>query len=171
MSHQASSKMFDALSINFTSCSSCFAQKKCNFMHAANISLHNSQGKYKVNDSMCNVDESMKIRPTASLPLSCLIIYTAHVSSAVTTLHHHIRCSFIPQSLAQWKRESMNFKKWDGSGTNWKNHRGHCKGKRLQSMSGARRWVVGKCGCSSGQGQHTERRAGREQDTRKGRHR
>lgn len=111
MNHQASSKMFDARSVNFTSCSSFFAQKKCKFIHATNISLHNSQGKYKVNDTMCSLDESMKIRPTASLPLSCLIIYTVHISSAVTTLHHHIRCSFIPQSLAQQKGESMHFKK------------------------------------------------------------
>lgn len=110
MNHQASSKMFDARSVNFTSCSSFFAQKY-KFIHAANISLHNSQGKYKVNDTMYSLDESMKIRPTASLPLSCLIIYTVHISSAVTTLHHHIRHSFIPQSLAQQKGESMHFKK------------------------------------------------------------
>lgn len=119
VNHQASSKRFDAISINFTSCSSCFAQK-CNFIHAANISLHNSQGKHKVAHSMCSIDESTKIGPTVFLPLSRLIIYTVHVSSAVTTLHHHIRCSFIPQSLAHWKGESMHFKKWNGSGTSWK---------------------------------------------------
>lgn len=35
-----------------------------------------------------------------------------------------------------------------------KKHRGHCKGKRLQS--GAQIWVVGKCGCSAGQRQQKE---------------
>lgn len=103
-------QMFDARSINFISCSSCFA-KNCNFTHEVNISLHNSQRKYKVKDAIHILDESMKMRPTASLPLSSLIIYAVHISSAVTTLHRHIRYSFIPRDLAQWKGESVHFKK------------------------------------------------------------
>lgn len=110
VNHQPSSQMFDAGSINFISCSSCFAQKNCNFIHTINISPHNSQGKYKVKEAICIIDESMKIRPTASLPLSSLIIYTIHVSSVVTTLNHHIRCSFLTQNFAQWKGESVDFK-------------------------------------------------------------
>ena len=67
VNHQPSSQMFDARNIHFISCSSCFAQN-CNFIHAVNIYLHNSQGKYKVKDTIYIHDESMKIRSIPSLP-------------------------------------------------------------------------------------------------------
>lgn len=112
VNHRSSSQVFDAGSINFFSCSSCFAQKNCNFIHTINISLRNSQGKYKVKDAIYILDESIKIRPTASLVLSSSIIYAVHVSSAVTTLNHHIRCFFNSGFSSMKGRKCISKRRW-----------------------------------------------------------
>ena len=117
VNHQPSSQMFDAGSINFISCSSCFAQKNCNFIHAVNISLHNSRGKYKVKDAIYILDESMKIRPTSLLLSSLIISSGSRLLSCYNTVPSH-QMFLYSSGFSSMKGRKYAFQKRDGFGIN-----------------------------------------------------
>lgn len=112
VNHQPSSQMFDTGSINFVSCSSCFAQMNCNFVHAVNISLY--KFPRKMQSQRCYKQSWWKRENKANCFSSPFIFDHSHCSGLLrcynTALSH--QRFFVPQGLTQWKKVWLSNRRW-----------------------------------------------------------